>query len=70
MSNFVVGEKVKVSARPDWVKNPGYPLEGTKGTIVKIGDPDGFVELYVEETNAPINTGTRITLKETAIEHA
>lgn len=68
MANFKVGDRVKVCARPDWVKDPGYPLEGTEGVVVQVGAPDGFVEIYVEKTTAPINTETRITLKDTAIQ--
>ena len=66
MTDLKIGERVRVCARPDWVADPGYPLTGTEGIEIAKGSPDGFIEIYVEKTNAPINTGTRITLLENA----
>ncbi len=67
MATVKVGDKVRVGARADWPKDPGFPLEGTEGIVVQAGAPEGFVEIYVEKTNAPINTQTRITLRETDV---
>ena len=49
MSDFKVGDRVKVSDRPDWPG--GYPLANWEGEVVEVKeDPAGYVLMKATRT--------------------
>ena len=66
MEKLQVGDRVRIKDRPEW---PGrYRLVGTEGTIVELHEPDGYVMINVEKTEADVNIGTTLTFRSDAVE--
>jgi len=66
MAEIKVGDRVRVKDRPDWPG--GYKIASSEGSVIEVQKPWGYVVIHLEKTNASIDLGITLTLREEGLE--
>ncbi len=66
MAEIKVGDRVRIKDRPDWPG--GYKMANSEGSVIEVHEPWGYVVIHLEKTDASIDLGTTLTLREDAVE--
>ena len=69
MANIKVGDRVRISDRPDWPVPSGYKLANLEGRIAEIvEDPEGYVTILLDKDAAGIDTSIPLAFRVEAVE--
>jgi hypothetical protein len=69
VANIKVGDRVKISDRPDWPIPAGYKLANFEGRIAEIvEDPEGYVTVLLDKDATGIDTRIPLAFRLEAVE--